>query len=251
MDVRTQALPKTESLSREPSSNSINTTTPKLSFPTQYWQAVAGLGIQAADALHYAHTQGTLHRDIKPANLLLDKQGVLWIADFGLARAIASERTDRGSELVGTLRYMAPEQLRGHSDARSDICSLGLTLYELMALQPAYQDTDRNSLIAKIKEKNPENPSKWIPDVPSDLEAIVFKAVARNSENRYFSAGELADDLRRYLADRPVHARRTRRSSCACSRRKMMQCWKILQRPETGLRPVSYTHLTLPTILLV
>jgi serine/threonine protein kinase len=209
MDVRTQALPKTESLSREPSSNSINTTTPKLSFPTQYWQAVAGLGIQAADALHYAHTQGTLHRDIKPANLLLDKQGVLWIADFGLARAIASERTDRGSELVGTLRYMAPEQLRGHSDARSDICSLGLTLYELMALQPAYQDTDRNSLIAKIKEKNPENPSKWIPDVPSDLEAIVFKAVARNSENRYFSAGELADDLRRYLADRPVHARRT------------------------------------------
>ena len=125
------------------------------------------------------------------------------------ARVIVSVSTYRGSELVGSLRYMAPEQLRGHSDARSDICSLGLTLYELMALQPAYQDTDRNSLIAKIKEKNPANPSKWIPDVPSDLEAIVFKAVARNSENRYFSAGELADDLRRYLADRPVHARRT------------------------------------------
>ena len=209
IDVRKQALPKTESLSSEPSSISKKTTPARLSFPAQYWQAVAGLGIQAAEALHYAHTQGTLHRDIKPANLLLDKQGVLWIADFGLARAIASERTDRGSELVGTLRYMAPEQLRGHSDARSDICSLGLTLYELMTLQPAYQDTDRNSLIAKIKDKNPENPSKWVSDFPRDLKAIVFKAVERNSENRYFSAGELADDLRRYLTDRPVQARRT------------------------------------------
>ena len=93
-----------------------------------YWQSVARIGLQAADALNYAHGQGTLHRDIKPANLLLDPQGTLWLADFGLAKAAQSDALSLSHDVVGTLRYMAPEQFGGETDQRSDIYSLGLTL---------------------------------------------------------------------------------------------------------------------------
>ena len=107
-----------------------------------YWQSVARIGLQAADALNYAHSQETLHRDIKPANLLLDTQGTVWLADFGLAKAAQSDDTSLSSDIVGTLRYMAPEQFRGHTDHRCDIYNLGLTLYELLILRSAYKETD-------------------------------------------------------------------------------------------------------------
>ncbi len=110
-----------------------------------YWHSVARIGLQVADALHHAHAQGVLHRDIKPSNLLLDTAGVVWVTDFGLAKAAdQKDLTDTG-DILGTLRYMAPEAFDGRSDARADVYSLGLTLYELLARRPAYDEKERDS----------------------------------------------------------------------------------------------------------
>jgi len=173
-----------------------------------YWHSVARIGLQVADALRYAHAQGTLHRDIKPANLLLDSGGVVWVADFGLAKALEDDSVSRTGNVAGTLPYMAPEQFQGRLDARCDVYSLGLTLYELLTLRPAYADTDRSHLIRKIAHQEPARPRKLRPEIPRDLETIVLKAIAREPEHRYGSAGALADDLQRYLEDRPIRARR-------------------------------------------
>ena len=173
-----------------------------------YWQSVARAGLQAADALHYAHSQGTLHRDIKPANLLLDNHGTVWLADFGLAKAAQSDDISLSNDLVGTLRYMAPEQFRGSTDHRSDIYSLGLTLYELLALRPAYEETDRSRLMQRITEGPPPAPGTINREIPRDLETIILKAVSHDANQRYQSAEAMADDLRCFLEDRPIQARR-------------------------------------------
>ena len=104
-----------------------------------HYRAVARIGKEAAEALHYAHENGVLHRDIKPSNLLLDKSGHVWIADFGLARVEDESQLTRTGDILGTLRYMSPEQATGERvDARSDVYSLGATLYELATLQPVF-----------------------------------------------------------------------------------------------------------------
>ncbi len=171
--------------------------------------AVARLGRQAADALAYAHVQGVLHRDVKPSNLLLDARGTLWVADFGLAKAAghAGDLTDTG-DLVGTLRYMAPERFRGACDERSDVYALGATLYELLALRPAFDAPDRLGLMDRIAYGDVEPLRRANPAVGRDLETIVHKAMARRPEDRYQSAAELAEDLARFLDGRPVQARR-------------------------------------------
>ena len=173
-----------------------------------YWRSAAAIGLQIAAALHYAHGHHTLHRDVKPANLLLDSQGIVWITDFGLAKAMEQDNVTQSGAIVGTLRYMAPEQLSGQFDARSDIYSLGLTLYELLALQPAFEDASRSSLIRKITHAEPTHPRKLNPRIPRDLETIVLKSILREPAARYQSAGEMAEDLQRFLDDRPVQARR-------------------------------------------
>jgi serine/threonine protein kinase len=160
-----------------------------------YWQSVAAIGLQVAEALHYAHGHHTLHRDIKPANLLLDSQSVVWITDFGLAKAMEQDNVTQTGALVGTWRYMAPEQFSGRCDVRSDIYSLGLTLYELLTLQPAFEDTDRSTLIRKITQDEPIRPRKLNPAVPRDLETIILKAISRDPAQRYQTAGELARDF--------------------------------------------------------
>jgi serine/threonine protein kinase len=175
----------------------------------RYWRSVARIGLQVADALEYAHRQGTLHRDIKPANLLLDERGTVWVADFGLAKLADHEDLTHSGDMVGTLRYMAPEQFSGKADARSDVYSLGLTLYELLTLRPAFGEKDRRSLIRQVTQEEPARPRKLNPAVPLDLETIVVKAIACHPEHRYQSAGELAADLKCYLEDRPIRARRT------------------------------------------
>lgn len=174
-----------------------------------YWRSVAGIGIQAAGALHYAHHQGTLHRDVKPGNLLLDTQGTVWVADFGLAKLAEQEDLTRSGDVVGTLRYMAPEQFDGLSDPRTDVYGLGLTLYELLTLQPAFNETDRARLIRQVAHEEPPAPRKLNPAVPRDLETVVLKAIARDPGHRYATAADLAEDLERFLEDRPVRARRT------------------------------------------
>ena len=176
----------------------------------RYWRSVARIGVQAADALHYAHVQGTLHRDVKPANLLLDSHGVVWVADFGLAKAMEQEDVSRTGDIVGTLRYMAPEQFRAGADERSDIYSLGLTLYELLTLRPAFDDTARKrSLLTSDSSPELTRPRKLVPGIPRDLETIVLKAVSPEPKHRYQTACELAADLTCFLEDRPILAKRT------------------------------------------
>jgi WD40 repeat protein/serine/threonine protein kinase/Flp pilus assembly protein TadD len=174
-----------------------------------YFVSVARIGLQVAEALAYAHGQGTLHRDIKPSNLLLDTQGTVWVTDFGLARAVAdSDQLTQSGDIVGTLRYMAPERFLGQSDARGDIYGLGLTLYELLALRPPYDETDRNGLIYQITHKDTPPLRQIDPHIPHDLETIVLKALAREPAHRYQTAADLAEDLKRFVEDRPIRARR-------------------------------------------
>jgi WD40 repeat protein/serine/threonine protein kinase len=172
-----------------------------------YWQRVAQLGVQVAQALAYAHSQGILHRDIKPSNLLLDTQGTVWITDFGLAKAADSDDLTHTGDIVGTLRYMGPERFQGQADPRSDIYSLGLTLYELLTLRPAFVETDRNQLIHRILHDESPQPRQLQAEIPRDLETIVLKAIAREPAHRYATATDLAEDLKRFLEDRPIHAR--------------------------------------------
>ncbi len=171
-----------------------------------YWHSVARIGAQVAGALHYAHQQGVLHRDIKPSNLLLDSQGSVWITDFGLAKAADEADLTATGDILGTLRYMAPERFRGTSDPRGDVYALGTTLYELLTLCPAFVGTDRESLIHRITQSEPTRPTRLDPEVPRDLETICLKAIDREPTHRYQTAGELAEDLRRFLEDRPIQA---------------------------------------------
>jgi WD40 repeat protein/Tfp pilus assembly protein PilF len=169
---------------------------------------VARIGVQAAEALAYAHRQGIVHRDVKPSNLLLDTQGVVWLTDFGLVKDEEGDQLTQTGDLVGTVRYMAPERFEGHGDARSDIYGLGATLYELLTLRPAFVDAQRARLIERVLHTDPVRPRRLDPRVPRDLETIVLKALAKEPARRYQTAEDLTEDLRRFLADRPIRARR-------------------------------------------
>jgi serine/threonine protein kinase len=188
---------------------------------TGYFRAVARVGVQVADALEYAHRQGVLHRDIKPANLLLDTAGTVWITDFGLAKLEGNEALTSPGDLVGTLRHMAPERFEGRSEPRSDVYSLGLTLYEMLTLRPAYGDVDPVALIEHVRREAPPALRRINPRIPRDLETTVLKAMARESGDRYATAGALAEDLRHFLADRPIRARRSS---------TLEHCWRWCRR---------------------
>jgi WD40 repeat protein/serine/threonine protein kinase len=174
----------------------------------QYWHSVARVGIQVAEALAYAHGQGILHRDIKPSNLLLDTGGTVWVTDFGLAKAEGSEDLTRTGDIVGTVRYLAPERFQGKADLRSDLYALGLSLYELLTLRSAFDETDRNKLVAQVMHGEPRLPRQVSPDVPRDLETIVLKALEREPDHRYQKATDLAEDLKRFVNGEPIRARR-------------------------------------------
>jgi serine/threonine protein kinase/WD40 repeat protein len=176
--------------------------------PGLYYRSVARLIAQVADAVEYAHRHGILHRDLKPANLLVDSEGTPWVTDFGLAKAEDSVDLTRSGDLVGTLRYMAPERLEGKADARSDVYSLGLTLYEMLTLRPAFPDEDRALLRDRLLHDRPPAPRRIDPLIPRDLETIVLKAMAPEPEHRFATAAELAEDLRQFLAGKPIRARR-------------------------------------------
>jgi serine/threonine protein kinase len=177
----------------------------------EFYRAVARLGIQAAEALEHAHGLGILHRDIKPANLMVDDRSDLWITDFGLARLQGNSDLTQTGDLIGTLRYMSPEQAGGKQvvvDHRTDIYSLGATLYETLALRPAFDGEDREELLRRVALEEPISPIRVDPSIPRDLETIVLKAMSKDPSGRYFSAQELGDDLARFLDDRPIRARR-------------------------------------------
>src|SRR5262249_5589411 len=162
--------------------------------PTVF-RKVAQLGVQAAEALEHAHQLGILHRDIKPGNLLVDAAGHLWVTDFGLAQLPGDVNLTLTGDLVGTLRYMSPEQAtaqRGALDHRTDIYSLGATLYELATLEPAFAGRDRHALLRQIATEEPRPPGRLNPAIPTELETIILKAMDKSPGDRYQTAQELA-----------------------------------------------------------
>jgi WD40 repeat protein/serine/threonine protein kinase len=210
---RTGTMPPAESdLSQAPGTAvPAPVTTPSSDFTSQpdarYFRSVAQLGVQVCEALTYAHGHGVLHRDVKPSNLLLDTAGTVWVTDFGLAKVEGAEELTSPGDVVGTLRYLPPERFHGQSDIRSDIYSLGATLYELLTLEPAFPHANRVVLVDRIAHEDPAPPRRLDPRLPRDLETIVLKALRKEPAKRYQTAEDLAADLRRFLAGEPIRAR--------------------------------------------
>jgi len=178
---------------------------------SESFRSAARIAAHVADALDYAHEAGVVHRDIKPANLMLDARGSVWVTDFGLAQIVADAGVTQTGDLVGTLRYMSPEQAAGRRipvDHRADVYSLGATLYELLTLQPIFAGDDRASLLQQILNDDPRPLRQWDLAIPVELETIVLKATAKSPGERYASAADMAADLRRFLDERPILARR-------------------------------------------
>ena len=173
----------------------------------RYRRNVARIGLRVAEALAHAHAHGVLHRDVKPSNIMLDRRGHAWVADFGLCREADSDGVTRTGDLVGTLRYMAPECFRGEHDVRSDVYGLGLTLYELLAVGPAFAETNRAALVGRITQGAPSRLATRDPSIPEDLATIVQTAIAPDPDLRYPTAEAFAADLRAFLEGRPVAAR--------------------------------------------
>jgi tetratricopeptide (TPR) repeat protein len=200
---------KAESAPSTAPAAALSTVTPRRD--AAYFRKVAELGAQAAEALDYAHQMGVIHRDVKPSNLMLDGRGQLWVTDFGLAQLQTDAGPTLTGDLVGTLRYMSPEQAlaqRVPVDQRTDVYSLGATLYELLTLRPVFLGEDRQELLRQIAFDEPTPPRRLDRAIPAELETIVRKALEKSPQDRYATAQELADDLRRFLEDKPIRARR-------------------------------------------
>jgi eukaryotic-like serine/threonine-protein kinase len=168
-------------------------------------------GLQVAAALDFAHQQGVIHRDIKPSNLLLDGRENIWITDFGLAHIQGEAHLTATGDLPGTPRYMSPEQILARRvvvDHRTDIYSLGATLYELLVFRPAFEGDNRQDVMRRVVEEEPRAPRRVNPAIPRDLETIIQKAMAKERDDRYKTAQDMAEGLRRFLDRKAIQARR-------------------------------------------
>ena len=175
------------------------------------WSSFTQIAIQATQALRCAHGDGILHNDIKPANLLLDGDGRVWITDFGLSETIDTASAESSMKVMGTLRYMAPERLSGTHDARSDVYSLGMTLFELLTRSAAYEAKNEEDMVKKILEQDPQRPRQLEPSIPKGLETIVRNAIARNPAERYESAAAMLGDLLKFSRHQKVVSLRSSR----------------------------------------
>ncbi|MFM7151785.1 MAG: serine/threonine protein kinase [Gemmataceae bacterium] len=179
--------------------------------PGEFHRTVVRLIVQAAEALDYAHNLGIVHRDVKPANILVDSRSHVWVTDFGLAQFHANPALTQSGDLIGTLRYMSPEQASGRqllADPRTDVYSLGATLYEMLTLSPLFEGNDRQTLLQQILQEEPRPARQRDPSISPELETIVIKSLSKNPSERYASAAEMADDLNRFLRHEPIRARR-------------------------------------------
>ncbi len=193
-----------------PSTGSVNIANiPDRADSVPYLRWTAEVGVMICDALHYAHSQGTLHRDIKPANLLIDRGGNVSITDFGLAKVAEHQPVTRTGDIVGTPQYMAPESFEGHYDVRSETYAVGLTLYELVTLRPAITAKTPAELIRRASSGISIAPRKLNEKIPRDLETIILKSLTVSPGGRYASAAQLRDDLTCFLQDLPISARRS------------------------------------------
>jgi serine/threonine protein kinase/tetratricopeptide (TPR) repeat protein len=177
----------------------------------EFFVSVAKLGAQVADALQHAHDGGVVHRDIKPSNVLIDRDGRPWVTDFGLARCRGDVSLTSTGAVIGSVRYMSPEQALGRThrvDQRTDVYSLGITLYELLTLRKAFDADGQQQFLRQIEQEEPAPLRQVNPAVPTDLETIILKAISKQRSDRYQTARELADDLRRFAEGQPIRARR-------------------------------------------
>jgi WD40 repeat protein/serine/threonine protein kinase len=239
----------------------------------RYFREVCRLVTQAADALSHAHTHGIVHRDVKPSNFILDPEGRLWVTDFGLAFRSDDPHQRGARDAVGTPAYMSPEQVRPGSapvDYRTDIYSLGATLYELITLRPIFEGDTSLAVLTQIAAVDPVPPRQHSSQVPVDLDCIVRRATAKRPEDRYGEMGAMGADLQRYLDFEPVHARRTgplRRMMLWCRRDprlaavtgaaatvllalSVMSHWAILRARNVAVRArqQAETQLALTTV---
>ena len=176
--------------------------------PGERYRWAAKLGMQVADGLAYAHGMGVLHRDIKPANLLVDRFETIWLTDFGLVKNISNQSITKTGDIIGTPQYMAPEAFEGMYDERSETYCLGLSLYEMVTLRPAYENASTPELIRRITTTTPTTPRKLDPRIPRDLNRIIVKATSREPSYRYEKASDMRNDLLAFLEDRPISARK-------------------------------------------
>jgi serine/threonine protein kinase len=163
------------------------------------WRMFARIGEQVALALACAHDQKIVHNDIKPSNLLLRTNGQVIVTDFGIGRLPVEDVSESDDQAVGTLIYMAPERFKGEGSPRSDIYSLGVTLYELATQSPIFDISRKTRLITAIREQEPRRPRKLVPALPVTFEKIILKAISKDPAERYPTARALAVDLRKFV----------------------------------------------------
>ncbi len=184
---------------------------PPPEYTSEDFRLIANRLADVADALHYAHERGVLHRDVKPHNLLLDQHQRLHLTDFGLARLTDEPQLTISGEIMGTPAYLSPEQINAKPDEidhRTDIYSLGVTLYELLTRRKPFEGDTREQLLTAIRERTPRPLRSLNPATPRDLETICLRAMARDASDRHPTAAALADDLRRFADGRPILSRR-------------------------------------------